>query len=245
MNWGHSPAGEAINGQVAFRIWVSANSSCCRHPVHGHRIGLGVYAASARNTSSADRFVQGLWVLSFNTPVPVACLAVVLLAIALNRPLGSTLLSSPGAESRWSPGSGRGPRLRLHHAGPAHDLAHVRSPSADTTCCSARCSWRRQRRLRSYGALQGADAYAAIRRHGLRTSLIPVATSVAFTIPALFTGAVIAETVFGWDGMGRYFTETISTNDVHGVVAVAAFGALMTAIGAILADLVMVALDPG
>lgn len=44
--------------------------------------------------------------------------------------------------------------------------------------------------------------------------------------------------------MGEYFTKTISTNDVHGAVAVAAFGALMTAIGAILADLVVVALDP-
>ena len=44
--------------------------------------------------------------------------------------------------------------------------------------------------------------------------------------------------------MGRYFVTTISKNDVHGVVAVAAFGALMTAVGAILADLAVVALDP-
>jgi peptide/nickel transport system permease protein len=44
--------------------------------------------------------------------------------------------------------------------------------------------------------------------------------------------------------MGRYFVTTISKNDVHGAVAVAAFGALMTAVGAILADLAVVALDP-
>jgi len=51
-------------------------------------------------------------------------------------------------------------------------------------------------------------------------------------------------TRFAWEGMGRYLVTTISKNDVHGVVAVAAFGALMTAVGAILADLAVVALDP-
>ena len=91
---------------------------------------------------------------------------------------------------------------------------------------------------------KGLTRGEAIRRHGLRTSLIPVATSIAFTIPALFTGAVLTETIFGWEGMGRYFVTTISKNDVHGAVAVAAFGALMTAVGAILADLAVVALDP-
>jgi peptide/nickel transport system permease protein len=44
--------------------------------------------------------------------------------------------------------------------------------------------------------------------------------------------------------MGQYFTQTISKNDIHGAVAVAAFGALMTAVGAILADIAVVALDP-
>ncbi|MGH3779254.1 MAG: ABC transporter permease subunit [Pseudonocardiaceae bacterium] len=50
--------------------------------------------------------------------------------------------------------------------------------------------------------------------------------------------------MFAWQGMGQYFTQTISKNDIHGAVAVAAFGALMTAIGAILADIAVVALDP-
>jgi peptide/nickel transport system permease protein len=64
----------------------------------------------------------------------------------------------------------------------------------------------------------GLTRSEAIRRHGLRTSLFPVATSIAFTIPALFTGAVLTETIFGWEGMGRYFVSTISKNDVHGDV---------------------------
>lgn len=83
-----------------------------------------------------------------------------------------------------------------------------------------------------------------MRRHALRTSIIPVATTVAFSIPGIFTGAIMTETIFGWQGMGQYFVSTINKNDIHGVVAVAAFGALMTAIGAVLADIFVVILDP-
>ena len=55
---------------------------------------------------------------------------------------------------------------------------------------------------------------------------------------------MITETIFGWDGMGRYFLQTIAKNDVHGAVSTAAFAAAMTAIGAILADIATVFLDP-
>ncbi|MER6084236.1 ABC transporter permease subunit [Streptomyces sp. NPDC001833] len=70
------------------------------------------------------------------------------------------------------------------------------------------------------------------------------ATSEPFSIPAIFTGAVITETVFGWKGMGQYFVQTIAKNDAHGAVSVAAFGAAMTAIGAVLADIAVVPPDP-
>ena len=71
-----------------------------------------------------------------------------------------------------------------------------------------------------------------------------MATSVAFSVPGIFTGAIMTETIFAWKGMGQYFIETISRNDVNGTTAVAAFGAVMIAFSAILADLVVVALDP-
>ncbi|WP_446423344.1 ABC transporter permease subunit [Kitasatospora purpeofusca] len=90
----------------------------------------------------------------------------------------------------------------------------------------------------------GLTRARAIRRHALRTALIPTAQSVAFSIPAVFTGAVLTETVFGWNGMGQYFVQTINKNDVHGTVATAAFAAALTAIGAILADITTVLLDP-
>jgi peptide/nickel transport system permease protein len=243
-NWGYSPVGESVNGQIAFRIGVSAQLvllSLALSTVIG--IGLGVYTAS-RQYHFADRFNQGLSIISLNIPVVVAGLAVVLVAIALNQSLGTTLFFVAGARSPTV--SGFWPLV-------VDRLQHLAAPTIALTVISYSGYHLLQRSLlldtinSDYVRLaraKGLTRQQAIRRHGLRTSLIPVATSIAFAIPALFTGAVITETIFGWQGMGQYFVATISRNDVHGAVAVAAFGALMTAVGAILADITVVALDP-
>jgi dipeptide/oligopeptide ABC superfamily ATP binding cassette transporter, permease protein len=91
---------------------------------------------------------------------------------------------------------------------------------------------------------KGLTRSQAIRRHALRTSIIPVATSVAFAIPTVFTGATLTETIYAWRGMGQYLVQTITKNDIHGVVATAAFTAVLTAVGAILSDIIIVVLDP-
>jgi peptide/nickel transport system permease protein len=243
-NWGYSPVGEAVNGQIAFRIGVSAQLvllSTILSTIIG--IALAVYAA-ARQYRLADRLTQTLSIITLNIPVPVASLVVVLLAIALNRSLDETLFFVAGSQS---------PTVTGFWSLVLDRLRHLALPTIALTVISYAGYHLLQRSLLldninadyvRMARAKGLTRSEAIRRHGLRTSLIPVATSIAFTVPALFTGAVLTETIFGWEGMGRYFVTTISKNDVHGAVAVAAFGALMTAVGAILADLAVVALDP-
>ena len=60
----------------------------------------------------------------------------------------------------------------------------------------------------------------------------------------MFTGAILTESIFGWNGLGQYVSQTLAGNDIHGTVAIAAFGAVLTAIGALLADIAVVILDP-
>jgi peptide/nickel transport system permease protein len=91
---------------------------------------------------------------------------------------------------------------------------------------------------------KGLTKHQAIRRHALRTSVLPNVVTFAFAIPGAFTGAMMTETIFAWNGMGKYAVDTIIRNDINGAVAAAAFGALMTAAGAVLSDFVVVALDP-
>jgi peptide/nickel transport system permease protein len=243
-DWGASPIGESVNTEIAFRVGVSAQlvlAALVLSTVIG--IALGVYTAS-RQYRLADRFHQALSIVAVNIPSAVAALAVVLVAITINQSLGNTLLYVAGAES---------PTVSGFWSAVVDRIQHLVLPTISLTVISYSGYHLLQRSLlldninadyvRTARA-KGLTRSQAIRRHGLRTSLIPVATSIAFAIPGLFTGAVITETIFAWQGMGQYFISTISNNDVHGVVAVAAFGALMTAIGAVLADIVVVVLDP-
>jgi peptide/nickel transport system permease protein len=243
-DWGYSPIGESVNTQIAFRIGVSAQLvvfSLVLSTSIG--IALGVYTAS-RQYRFADRFHQGLSIITLNIPIVVASLVVVLLAIVLNQSLGSTLLYVAGAQSPTI--SGFWPTV-------VDRIQHLVLPTISLTMISYAGYHLLQRSLLldninsdyvRMARAKGLTRQVAIRRHGLRTSLIPVATSIAFAIPALFTGAVLTETIFAWQGMGQYLFQTIRKNDVHGAVAVAAFGALMTAVGAILADIAVVVLDP-
>jgi ABC-type dipeptide/oligopeptide/nickel transport system permease component len=72
---------------------------------------------------------------------------------------------------------------------------------------------------------KGLSERATVMRHALRNALIPVLTVVGLQFGALLGGAVIIETVFARQGMGRLAVEAILAKDfpvVQGVVLVAA-----------------------
>lgn len=243
-DWGVGPTGESVNEQVAYRVWISAElvlGATIITTVLG--IALGVYTAS-RQYKLADRIGQGTSIITMNIPTVVAGFALVLLAINFNTAVGTTVFYVTGSSSQGVEGFFPVlidvlqhltlPTLALVITGYASIHFLQRSLLLD----NIKADYVRTARAK------GLTKQQAIRKHALRTSLIPVATQVAFTIPLVFTGAVITERIFNWNGMGKYFLDTLNNNDIHGVVAVAAFGALMTAIGAILADVAVVVLDP-
>lgn len=243
-DWGVSPVGQVVNEQVAYRMWVSAElvlGATIITTLIG--IALGVYTAS-RQYKLADRLGQATSVITMNINIVVAALGIVLLAINLNQATGTRIFFVTGSSSRGV--EGFFPKL-------IDVLQHLTLPTLALVLIGYASIHFLQRSLlldnikadyvRTARA-KGLTKQQAIRRHALRTSLIPVATQTAFTIPTVFTGAVLTESIFAWNGMGRYFIETITNNDIHGTVAIAAFGAVLTAIGALLADIAVVVLDP-
>ena len=243
-DWGVSPTGGSVNEQVAYRMWVSAElvlGATIITTILG--IALGVYTAS-RQYKLADRIGQATSIITLNIPIVVAAFAIVLLAIGLNNATGVRIFYVTGNASQGV--EGFFPTL-------IDVLQHLTLPTIALVLTGYASIHFLQRSLlldninadyvRTARA-KGLTKQQAIRKHALRTSLIPVATQVAFTIPAIFTGAVLTETIFAWNGMGKYFIDTITKNDIHGTVAIAAFGAVLTAIGAILADIAVVVLDP-
>lgn len=244
FDWGRSPAGTSVNGEIGYRMIVSAQlltGGVVLSVLVG--VGIGVYTAS-RQYGVADRIGQAVSVVLFNVPTAVSALALVLLAVWTNDLVGHQLFLVAGAggvgiEGTWNVLADRAVRLVL----PTLNLVLLGYVGYHLTQRALLLDTINADYVRTARAT-GLTRAQAIRRHALPTSLIPTATSVAFSIPAIFTGAIITETVFGWRGMGSYFTETIALNDVHGVVAVAAFGAAATAVGAVLADVATALLDP-
>lgn len=243
-DWGLSPTGQSVNEQVAYRMWVSAELVLGATIIAAALgVWLGVYTAS-RQYKLSDRVGQATSIITMNINIIVAGLAVVLLAINFNEWVGTRVFFVTGSSS---PGvQGFLPTI-------LNTIQHVTLPTIALVIVGYPQYHFLQRSLlldnisadyvRTARA-KGLTKQQAIRRHALRTSLIPVATQVAFTIPTIFTGAILTETIFAWQGMGRYFLDTINNNDINGVVAVAAFGAVLTAIGALLADIAVVVLDP-
>lgn len=243
-DWGQSPVGQSVNDQIAYRMWVSGEL-VIGATILGAALGiaLGVYTAS-RQYKLGDRIGQATSIVTMNIPIVVAALAIVLVAIWFNDLLGVRVFYVTGAGSKNVEGFFPYiidklqhltlPTIALVLTGYANYHLLQRSLLLD----NIKADYVRTARAK------GLTKQQAIRKHALRPSLIPVATQLAFTIPTVFTGAILTESIFGWNGMGKYFIDTISKNDVHGVVAVAAFGAVLTAIGAILADIAVVALDP-
>ncbi len=243
-DWGKSPVGVSVNDEISHRIWVSAQLlllATILSVIIG--VAIGVYTAS-RQYKAGDRFWQGASIIAMNTHVVVASLLVVAAALAINDATGRRVFyvtgaSSPGVEGFFPKLIDYGQHLIL----PTISLVIISYASYHLMQRTLLLDNLNADYVRTARA-KGLTRSQAIRRHALRTSIIPVATSVAFSIPGIFTGAVMTERIFAWRGMGQYFIETISKNDVHGVVAVAAFGAFTVAISAVLADIIVVILDP-
>jgi peptide/nickel transport system permease protein len=91
---------------------------------------------------------------------------------------------------------------------------------------------------------KGLKERIVILKHGLRNALIPLITIFAFSIPGLFAGAIITETIFSWPGMGRMNIDAISNVDwpvVQGLLVIEAF---LVIFSNLLADVMYAVVDP-
>ena len=90
----------------------------------------------------------------------------------------------------------------------------------------------------------GASEARVVFGHALRNALIPVVTIIALDFGALFSGALITETIFAWPGMGRLIYDAIMGNDFNLALVALLLATVLTLIGNFLADVAYVWLDP-
>jgi peptide/nickel transport system permease protein len=91
---------------------------------------------------------------------------------------------------------------------------------------------------------KGLSPGKVILRHTLRNALIPIVTLVAIDFGLLMSGAVITETVFAWNGMGRLLVRGLIDRDANVVQAWLLVSAFMVVLFNLLADIAYGYLDP-
>ena len=80
--------------------------------------------------------------------------------------------------------------------------------------------------------------------HAFRNALIPVVTILALSVPVLFGGALITETIFSWPGMGSLIYEAIIGSDYYVAIIGFLISASLVMVGNLLADVMYAVIDP-
>ncbi|MBF4458831.1 ABC transporter permease [Pseudoclavibacter sp. RFBG4] len=82
------------------------------------------------------------------------------------------------------------------------------------------------------------------RRHALRPALTPIVTIFGMDFAGLLGGALITETVFGINGVGKLAADSITKNDQPVIMGVTLLAAFLVVVGNMVVDLMYSVIDP-
>ena len=91
---------------------------------------------------------------------------------------------------------------------------------------------------------KGLRPQTVVLKHALRNALLPVITKGALLVPALFSGAAVVETIFGWGGVGQYFVAELQHQDYNALLVILLGTGLVTLLANLVADLLYGIVDP-
>ena len=91
---------------------------------------------------------------------------------------------------------------------------------------------------------KGLPEAKVIYKHAFRNTLIPLVTSLAGLIPALFSGSMITESVFDLTGIGSYALRAMQQADIPVIMTYNMFLAFLSVVGVLLSDLMYAVVDP-
>ena len=91
---------------------------------------------------------------------------------------------------------------------------------------------------------KGLSEKTVIYKHAFRNTLIPLVTSLAGLIPSLFSGAMITESVFDLEGIGKYALNAMTQGDIPVIMTYNMFLAALSVLGMLLSDLMYGVVDP-
>lgn len=91
---------------------------------------------------------------------------------------------------------------------------------------------------------KGLPEKQVIYHHAFRNTLIPLVTIIGNSLPGLFSGALITETLFAIPGIGYTAYQSMIVGDIPFSMFYLTFMAILTLLGNLLADIMYAVVDP-
>ena len=91
---------------------------------------------------------------------------------------------------------------------------------------------------------KGVIERIVIAKHAVRNALIPIVTVVVLSLPTIFNGAVVTETIFAWNGMGRLYINALTRGDYPVMMMFLVISAVLVVSANLLADIIYTFIDP-
>lgn len=200
---------------------------------------LGVWVAN-RPRSRVDYLVNLFSFAGISTPpFWLALLMITLFAVKLGvLPAGGMADLRPG--TAWPEALGQKIRFAIL---PVSTLLLLQLGGYTRFMRGAMIEALRQDYIRTARA-KGASEPRVLWRHAFANALAPVLTILGLSFGALFSGALITETMFAWPGMGKAIYQAILDNDYNLALVGLLVTTFTTIVGNLLADLALVAVDP-
>jgi peptide/nickel transport system permease protein len=201
---------------------------------------IAIYAATHRN-SAADRVILTTAVAGSSIPTVWLGLLLIILFAVKFREWDLPYLPINGVKDTRNPG-GFGDLVE-HMILPVTALAipqiagwvwYIRNAMLEVL------SQDFVRTSRSLGIKERTVQYS----HAFRNCLTPLVTLIGLSIPDVFAGALITETVFGYPGMGYMTVNAITQNDYTVIMGTTLIYAALLILGNLLADLMYPVVDP-
>ena len=91
---------------------------------------------------------------------------------------------------------------------------------------------------------KGLSEHKVVYYHAFRNTLIPIVTIIGESLPGLFGGALITETLFAIPGIGFASYQSMVSGDIPFSMFYMLFLAILTLLGNLLADVLYAVVDP-
>ena len=91
---------------------------------------------------------------------------------------------------------------------------------------------------------KGVPEKKVINYHAFRNTLIPLVTTLGGSLPGLFAGALITETLFSIRGIGYASYDSMIKGDIPFIMFYLAFISILTLLGNLISDLLYAVVDP-